>query len=145
MQSQTQLAKVPALPFTEDAAMGGVQTPRNGHLDVDNGKGRLKDKLHATTSWRRVLESMLATVTRPSTTVCITAHKVTMNLLQTTPMQPYRTKHHRRSGQEGLQENEENEENGHRSNTKTYGNGTRDTQRSSSTGLLCLCCALCKT
>ena len=35
MQSQTQPAKVPALPFTEDAAMGGVQTPKTGQLDVD--------------------------------------------------------------------------------------------------------------
>ena len=36
MQAQTQPAKVPALPFTEDAAMGGVQTPRTGQLDVDS-------------------------------------------------------------------------------------------------------------
>ena len=35
MQSQTQPTKVPALPFTEDAAMGGVQTPKSGQLDVD--------------------------------------------------------------------------------------------------------------
>ena len=37
-QSQTQAAKVPALLFTEDAAMGGVQTPRNGHLDGDTAR-----------------------------------------------------------------------------------------------------------
>ena len=42
MQAQTQPAKVPALPFTEDAAMGGVQTPRTGQLDVGHDEGRLR-------------------------------------------------------------------------------------------------------
>ena len=55
MQSQTQPAEVPKLPLTKDAAMGGVQTPKNGNLDgdtvrVDLGKAARQD--HPETSTR---------------------------------------------------------------------------------------------